>query len=105
VVRIVRAWSERGHVPNCVNRAVATPATNLLAVRHMNRPGVLAHVFETLGQASINVEEMENIVYAGGEAALARIQLDKAPSDQQIEAIRANPNVLSATLSTITRRM
>ena len=105
VVRIVRAWSERGHVPNCVNRAVATPATNLLAVRHMNRPGVLAHVFEVLGQASINVEEMENIVYAGGEAALARIQLDQAPGEPLLAAIRSNQNVLSATLSTIARRM
>ncbi len=105
VVRVVRAWAERGHVPHCVNRAVATPATTLLAVRHVNRPGVLAHVFETLGNAGINVEEMENIVYAGGEAALARIQLDKAPSEAQLAAIRENANILSATLSTITRRM
>jgi D-3-phosphoglycerate dehydrogenase len=104
VVRMVRAWAERGHVPNCVNRAAATPATTLLAVRHMNRPGVLAHVFYTLGQGSINVEEMENIVYAGGEAALARIQLDQMPGEAQLTAIRANPNVLSATLSTIARR-
>jgi D-3-phosphoglycerate dehydrogenase len=105
VVRVVRAWAERGHVPNCVNRAVATPATNLLAVRHVNRPGVLAHVFEILGEASINVEEMENIVYAGGEAGLARIQLDKAPTDAQLAAIRSNQHVFSATLSTIARRM
>jgi D-3-phosphoglycerate dehydrogenase len=88
-----------------VNRAVATPATTLLAVRHVNRPGVLAHVFETLGQAGINVEEMENIVYAGGEAGLARIQLDRTPNEEQLSAIRTNANILSATLSTITRRM
>jgi D-3-phosphoglycerate dehydrogenase len=105
MVRVVRAWAERGHVPNCVNRAVATPATAMLAVRHLNRPGVLAHVFYTLGQAGINVEEMENIVYGGGEAALARIQLDQTPREEHLAAIRANPNVLSATLSTITRRM
>lgn len=104
VVRVVRAWAERGHVPHCVNRAVATPATTLLAVRHINRPGVLAHVFETLGQAGINVEEMENIVYAGGEAGLARIQMDRTPTEAQLTAIRTNPNILSATLSTITRR-
>jgi hypothetical protein len=48
---------------------------------------------------------MENIVYAGGEAGLARIQLDKAPSEVQLAAIRENANILSATLSTITRRM
>ncbi len=105
VVRVVRAWAERGHVPNCVNRAVATPATTMLAVRHLNRPGVLAHVFYTLGQAGINVEEMENIVYAGSEAALARIQLDQLPSEEHMRVIRSNPHVLSATLSTIARRM
>lgn len=105
VVRVVRAWAERGHVPHCVNRAVATPATNMLSVRHINRPGVLAHVFEVLGRASINVEEMENIVYAGGEAGLARIQLDKAPTGDQLAEIRTNANILSMTLSTIARRM
>ncbi len=105
VVRVVRAWAERGHVPHCVNRAVATPATNMLSVRHINRPGVLAHVFEVLGRASINVEEMENIVYAGGEAGLARIQLDKAPTEDQLAEIRTNANILSMTLGTIARRM
>jgi D-3-phosphoglycerate dehydrogenase len=105
VVRVVRAWAERGHVPNCVNRAVATPATAMLAVRHLNRPGVLAHVFYTLGQGAINVEEMENIVYAGGEAGLARIQLDKAPTADQLAEIRTNANILSMTLGTIARRM
>jgi hypothetical protein len=48
---------------------------------------------------------MENIVYAGGEAGLARIQLDKAPSEAQLAAIRSNQHVFSATLSTIARRM
>jgi hypothetical protein len=48
---------------------------------------------------------MENIVYGGGEAALARIQLDQTPHEEHLAAIRANPNVLSATLSIITRRM
>jgi hypothetical protein len=48
---------------------------------------------------------MENIVYAGGEAGLARIQLDRNPSEEQLSAIRTNANILSATLSTITRRI
>ncbi|MFM7808340.1 MAG: NAD(P)-dependent oxidoreductase, partial [Planctomycetota bacterium] len=103
-VRVIREWLDRGTAPNCVNRARATPATTLLSVRHLNRPGVLAHVFYTLGQAGINVEEMENIIYEGGEAAMARIHLDQAPSDEQLTAIRKNPAVLSAGLFTIARR-
>jgi D-3-phosphoglycerate dehydrogenase len=102
-LRIVRTFLERGTVPDCVNRAAATPATAVLTVRHLNRPGVLAHVFFTLGQAQINVEDMENVVYAGGEAASAKIHLSRPPSEEHILTIRKNPNVLGTTL-TLTRR-
>ncbi len=100
-VRIVKVYAGTGVVPNCVNRAASTPATTLLTVRHLNRPGVLAHVFYTLGQAGINVEEMENIIYEGAEAACARIQLDDAPSDDIITAIRGNEYVLSVSSANI----
>ncbi len=100
-VRIVSSYFETGEVPNCVNRAASTPATNLLTVRHMNRPGVLAHVFYTLGQAGINVEEMENIIYDGAKAACARIQLDDLPNEQHLSAISTNENILSVSLARI----
>jgi D-3-phosphoglycerate dehydrogenase len=99
VVRIIESYARTGAVPNCVNRAVATSATNLLTVRHLNRPGVLAHVFYTLGQAGINVEEMENIIYDGALAACARIQLAKTPKPEHLSAIRANDDVLSVELA------
>ena len=35
-------------MPNVVNLAKRTPATHMLVVRHRDRPGVLAHVFEHL---------------------------------------------------------
>lgn len=100
-VRIVQQYINSGEVPNCVNRAALTPATNLLTVRHLNRPGVLAHVFYTLGQAGINVEEMENIIYDGARAACARIQLDDLPNEQHLAAISTNENILSVTLTRI----
>lgn len=104
VVRIVDTYQRTGRVLNCVNRATATPATTLLTVRHLNRPGVLAHVFYTLGQAGINVEEMENVIYEGAHAACARIQLDEPASDQNLKAIRANADVLSVQVTTIQRK-
>jgi D-3-phosphoglycerate dehydrogenase len=104
VVRIVDTYQRTGSVLNCVNRATATPATTLLTVRHLNRPGVLAHIFYTLGQAGINVEEMENIIYEGAHAACARIQLDEAASDENLKAIRLNADVLSVQVTTIARR-
>ena len=103
VVRIIDTYARTGAVPNCVNRAKATSATSLLTVRHLNRPGVLAHVFYTLGQAGINVQEMENIIYDGARAACARIQLDEPPKPEHISAIRANDDVLSVELTRIGR--
>jgi D-3-phosphoglycerate dehydrogenase len=101
VIRIIDTYQAMGAVPNCVNRASATAATNLLIVRHLNQPGVLAHVFYTLGQAGINIEEMENVIYEGAKAACARIQLDGPPLPEHLAAIRANDDVLSVNVSTL----
>ena len=98
-VRIVKVFIESGEVCHCVNLASRTPATCLLTVRHLNKPGVLAHVFDVIGAAQINVEEMENIIYDGAEAACAKIQLDDELSQSHIDTIRQNPNVLSIDFS------
>ncbi len=103
-VKIVRHFLNNGEVLNCVNLAVKTPATSLVTVRHKNRPGVLAHIFEIVGAASINVEEMENIIYEGAEAACARIQLDSPLAAQHIEQIKSNKNVLSVEQTLLNAR-
>jgi D-3-phosphoglycerate dehydrogenase len=87
-VRIVRSYKETGHVPNVVNLAKRTPATHMLVVRHRDRPGVLAHVFHHLRQDNLNVQETENIVFEGAEAAVARINLDGEPSTALRERIK-----------------
>ncbi len=78
-VRIVAAFVSTGEIPNAVNLASRTPATHLLTVRHRDRVGVLAHVFGVLKAAGINVEQTENVVFAGAEAACARIHVDRGP--------------------------
>ncbi len=98
-VRIVKVFIESGEVCHCVNLASRTPATCLLTVRHLNKPGVLAHVFDVIGAAQINVEEMENIIYDGAEAACAKIQLDDELSQSHIDTIRQNQHVLSIDFS------
>ncbi len=98
-VRIVRSFAETGRVPNVVNLARTSPATHMLVVRHRDRPGVLAHVFEQLHEAGINVQETENIVFEGAEAAVARINVDHAPSAELVAAIAdGNEHVLSTQL-------
>ena len=94
-VRIIRSYKETGRVPNVVNLAVRTPATHMLVVRHRDRPGVLAHVFGHLRQDNLNVQETENIVFEGAEAAIARINLDGAPSARLCDRMKTeNADVL-----------
>ena len=105
VLRIVQSFRATGEVPNVVNRLAKSSATHVLTVRHLNRPGVLAHVFGVLADAAINVEEVENIIYHGAHATLARIHLDGHPEDSALERIRAgNPDIISAELSDLDGR-
>ena len=87
-VRIVQQFKETGRVPNVVNLARQTPATHSLVVRHLDRPGVLAGVLDALKGEHINVQEMENIVFDGAEAAVARINLDNAPARETLQRLR-----------------
>jgi len=98
-VRIVRTFKDTGDVPNVVNLAVRTPATHMLVVRHLDRPGVLATVLGTLRAAEINVQEMANVVFAGAEAAVAHINLDRAPSAELLQRCQTeNSNIIEVSL-------
>src|SRR5580700_2676611 len=102
-VRIVKCFEETGKVPNVVNLAKATPATCALVVRHLDRPGVLASVLDAISAARINVQEMENIVFEGAEAAVARINLETEPGGEMLELIRkSNPDILELSLIRLT---
>ncbi|HET8622361.1 MAG TPA: NAD(P)-dependent oxidoreductase [Gemmatimonadales bacterium] len=104
-IRIVQEFVLDGSVPNCVNRLAKSAATHILAVRHRNRPGVLADVFRILADRAINVEEVENIIYHGAHATLARIHLDSGPGADALEAVRrANDNIISVELTMIDGR-
>ena len=59
----------------------------MLVVRHRDRPGVLAQVLDAVRAANINVQEMENIVFEGSEAAVARINLEAAPPAQTLDQL------------------
>ncbi len=98
-VRIVATYKDTGKVPNVVNLAKKTPATHMLVVRHCDRPGVLAHVFDHLRTGNINVQETENVIFEGAQAAVARINLDGAPSDALLATIqKGNADILDLHL-------
>jgi D-3-phosphoglycerate dehydrogenase len=97
-VRILTEYASSGRVPNCVNIARRTPATHLLIVRHLDRVGVLAHVFGRLKEAGINVEQTENVVFEGAAAAIACIQVDQEPAAATIEAIRSGSDIIDLSV-------
>src|SRR6185295_10221726 len=101
-VRIVKSYKDTGKVPNVVNLAKKTPATHMLVVRHRDRPGVLAHVFDHLRKSEINVQETENVIFEGAQAAVARINLDGAPPEALLDQISGgNSDILDLHLVTI----
>ena len=101
-VRIVASYKNTGKVPNVVNLSKKTPATHMLVVRHRDRPGVLAHVFEHLRGGDINVQETENVIFEGAQAAVARINLDRPPPDPLLNTIQnGNSDILDLHLVTI----
>jgi D-3-phosphoglycerate dehydrogenase len=98
-VRIIRAFKETGNVPNVVNIAARSAATHLLVVRHRDRPGVLAQVLNAIRAAHINVQEMENIVFEGSEAAVARINLEAPTPAATLDKLRAeNADIIDLDL-------
>jgi D-3-phosphoglycerate dehydrogenase / 2-oxoglutarate reductase len=85
-----------------VNLAKQTPATHMLVVRHRDRPGVLAHVFDHLRAGNLNVQETENVIFEGAEAAVARINMDGAPPPELLTAIQdGNTDILDLHLVAI----
>jgi D-3-phosphoglycerate dehydrogenase len=99
VVRIIAAFVATGHPPGTVNLCAHSPARFRMVARHLNRVGVLAFVLGGLREEGINVEEMENTIFAGAAAACCSMLLDQQPSDGLLERMRKNENILHLTLN------
>ncbi|MER3523871.1 MAG: hydroxyacid dehydrogenase [Ignavibacteria bacterium] len=101
-VAIIREYIQQGTVRNWVNRARETAATWQLVVRHHDKPGVLANVLGDLKASSINVEEMENVIFDGGKTACATIRLATKPSDELIQQMLSRKDeVIQVTLNAL----
>jgi len=102
-VRIVRTFIETGSVPNCVNLETKSPAHWQLVVRHYDKVGILANVLSTIKEQDINVQEMENIIFAGARAACAKIKLDSKPDDAVLAVLSARTDeIINVDLVEIT---
>ena len=99
VVRIVELFLRTGHPAGTVNLCAHSPAKFRLVVRHLNRVGVLAFVLDGLREEGINVEEMENTIFAGATAACCSMLLDQAPSAALVDSFRGNRDMLHVALN------
>ncbi|NNE69499.1 MAG: hydroxyacid dehydrogenase [Rhodothermales bacterium] len=100
-VRVVMTYAESGEVVNCVNLAQASDATHQLTVRHLDRVGVLAAVLDEMRRAECNVQEMENLLFSGGESACAYIRFQGGLDDAVLERIRQHPDILATSVVTL----
>ncbi|MGH3472562.1 MAG: phosphoglycerate dehydrogenase [Nocardioidaceae bacterium] len=98
VVDVVAAFA-RGEPMNCVNLAPLRIGSATISIRHLDRVGVLADVFELLGRARINVEHMENRIFEGGQAAVAIIDVAGPLEESLIAGLREVDNVLSVSVT------
>ena len=97
VVEIVDAFAA-GEALHCVNLAPRGLGSATLTVRLLDEVGVLAGALELLREAGLNVEHMQNRIFAGGDAAVATMDLaGTVPADlpARLEAI---PEVLGSSL-------
>jgi D-3-phosphoglycerate dehydrogenase len=69
-----------------------------LAVRHADEVGVLAAVLSTLRESGVNVQKMENVIFAGGHAACARIQIEGSVEEERLSELHAHPAIFSVKL-------
>jgi len=95
--RIIETYKATGRVPNCVNLTRPSRADHALVVRHLDRVGVLASVLATLRSEDLSVGEMENLIFDGEEAAVARIRLRGRPTEEALAALSAHEHILSVT--------
>src|SRR5919109_1107405 len=93
VVEIVDAFV-RGEILNCVNLAPRSLGTHSLHIRHYDRVGVLARVFEELRTRGLNVEQMQNRVFQGGNAAVATIDVAGRVETDLVSTLEELPDVI-----------
>ena len=89
---------EHGDPKNCVNQAPSGVGTSQVRVRHLDKVGVLAAVLSTLRAAELNVQYMDNKVFAGKKAAVSTIEIiGEMPEDLYAQLVSLE-NVLGVSL-------
>ncbi|MGK9368080.1 NAD(P)-dependent oxidoreductase [Melioribacter sp. Ez-97] len=94
-VNIILGYIKSGVIAHWVNKAKAPDTHYQLVVKHYDKPGVLASVLDIIKDGDINIEEIENIIFDGGLVACCTMKLKAPLSNEMLEKIRENPNVIT----------
>ncbi len=70
----------------------------LLIFTHMDRPGLIGFIGQTLGNEGVNIGQMNVGRQDQGGEAIGVVNLDSVPSAQALEALRQNPHILSSSV-------
>jgi len=68
-----------------------------IAVRHLDRVGVLASVLGVLRSNGLNIGQMRNQIFQGSNAAVATIDVYGHLTDEAVESIAALENVIGVS--------
>ena len=101
-VAVIEAYVA-GTVMNCVNISVEPAGDFTLTVRHFDKVGVLAKIFEALRAEGMNVQQMQNQIFSGtgleAPAAVASINLLQEPSPVMLTALADDADVLAVSVA------
>lgn len=95
-VEVIEAYAN-GRPMNCVNLRLDPEGGCQLSIRHLDRVGVLAKVFSVLRSHDLNVQQMENQVFVGGQAAVANINVSHPVNDALVAELREIDEVLNVS--------
>lgn len=96
-VEVIEAFAA-GEVRNCVNLETRPLGRSVLTVRHLDRVGVLSGILATLRDAGINVQQMENQVFRGANAAVAVLHLDGDIGEELCRRLAAQEHVIGVSV-------
>ena len=94
-ITIIKKYISSGVIAHWVNKLKIREHYHQLVVKHYDKPGILASIMYVLREGSINIEEVENIIFDGGMVACCTMKLDMPATLEMLEGIKNNPNVIT----------
>ena len=88
----------KGIVRNVVNLTPPPPVGSVMVIRHYDRVGVLSAVLEALKTAGLNVQDMQNVIFAGAGAAVATIHIEGEIAGAVRAQVSESPDIIHVTV-------